>query len=647
MGTNQEYTVKYIQLIKEMELVEQGIQRLKEAFAIKKAEIKTQLKSLGSKSQDSFEKEHDKLNKEYVSIVEKMHIEQHKLRYLKHQLIELKDRYSDKKPEKSKENIKATNQEEYVMFTCFIVADGVGDLVHFIDIIKRIEKENLLKGRKPLYVIGCRSYSERYGDLLSEAGFDIKDDNIRFVGSKDEESFVEKNEEILKKVKSMFSISFANPMNPYSTMENDSHGIARSLRNFFNKNKMPVVCSSIFEHGQYDRVQGGFESFYGVKHKTSKNPALDKRYFTGFDVKERGVFLKEQPKSDKTDVLLSMKHKSKDFFECLVKRDLKSFDKKDAKDFMKKTLIVPCYFQGLNDDAYLDCFNMIAASEISEKYDEVVFVVNNSAINTNIDFYRNKLSDKIQEMTFVKQIDGKIHKENIMNLKNNQKGKNVRIISGFRLNSEDYDRLFELAQVFGGCSGDKTFEKVLENGLIPYHTKKAELWLRFSEYTRAILSYELKDRNSKDQISEYLRKTYEIMQMRYSDKAHQFDFAKHKELQQEIIKLLTPELIEQWKIVMNNIRKHFNFYDLLSKIVRENFELADLAFKKQNASEGKAEHEHTKESESKLEPRKELVFSKQPEKRPMDSTGPQKEESTFTKTMARFKKPLGSDAEEE
>ena len=78
----------------------------------------------------------------------------------------------------------STGQEKYFLYACFVMADGVGDLGHFIDIAKEHGKNDGLENYKPLFIVQYHNakHKEQIIGALKDNGFDINSSQFHLVG---------------------------------------------------------------------------------------------------------------------------------------------------------------------------------------------------------------------------------------------------------------------------------------------------------------------------------------------------------------------------------------------------------------------------------------------------------------------------------
>jgi len=468
----------------------------------------------------------------------------------------------------------------YALFAVDVYNESVGDLHHFINIIRRVKQDNLLNGYKPLYMIHFSSASplhtkESLEGILRQHGIDPKANNIHIFSNVNGNDFAEllKQSSIrdqLTNTKAIFSISTPGMYPCFKKI--DERGLA--FRRFFSEKQRIVPCAQIFEHGQ---VNGGLDA---PNDDPIKDPELDRRYYMGFDIGERGVNLEmPAPKKDKVDVILSLK--DKEIQRLLLNLPIKVKNEVEAKvikDKAKKTLIVPCYFQFGKKEFFAAFMNMVAQSPMAAEYDDIVFVLSKTSETfPDINSYADKLSENVKQISIVTKSEKGVSDPKAVSNNTGRGTKNIRVLEGFRLDPADHNQLFQIeGGLFGGCSGDGSFEKVLANGLIPWYTppEKGNKLRDFALYVTALLEVELQGKQ-RNFVGDYFLKVCDLLDWYYYSGAVTYPKLLEK-IEKEVAPLLTSEFLKQWNdIVLPHMRQHFNFYDRLPEIIGDTLGQAD------------------------------------------------------------------------
>jgi len=462
--------------------------------------------------------------------------------------------------------MKTISPKDTILFACRIGPDGIGNLGHFIDIVKGLQKTNLLNHYQPLYLIvdckgGVRLNQMRA--VLKENGFDPEKENIQLVGERyDEinslERYIETHSnfrEALLKVKGMINISVQD-LDPYLSSEES----AVTLRNFFDSRDIKIPCTSIFKHSM------------GRKAKTDE-PHLCYSMGLRFAYREGGVLIKSIDAKDfPADKLLSIQDKN--FLTALLvsKNGGKNTSKSTidnigtAKQFLKTSLLIPGYFQE-GSEQFLTLLNAISSSELAAPYDEIVFVINKDNIVANKQIHAERLSECIDTITFQSKSGDDSCSETTFINRNKKVDraelKRVRIIEGYWLNEADHDILHQCAQIFGGCSGDKSTEKAISYFLVPllqFREWKSSFANGFIDHTK----YVLRQHNIPDKDNLVARYLELLLDIKHTIKSKSALTAAN-----ELSMLLTHEFMEQWRIVLGDLHQNHNFYNELPKIAEQ------------------------------------------------------------------------------
>lgn len=140
-------------------------------------------------------------------------------------------------------------------------------------------------------------------------------------------------------------------------------------------------------------------------------------------------------------------------------------DTEACETFLKQNLFIPCYFQH-NNAAIINFMNIASLSPLSKDYPSICFFVNNVDTKSLEKALKLGLFSKKIKKIIIRTKDGE---KEFINPNADQDARDLKLVSGFRVKDDkDYNDLFHCAQYFAGCSGDKTFEKTLSNGLVPF-----------------------------------------------------------------------------------------------------------------------------------------------------------------------------------
>lgn len=488
---------------------------------------------------------------------------------------------------------------KYVLFTCNVRSDGIGDLGHFTDITKGILDTNEFKdsGLTPLFLISGASRRElKFRNLLVAKGFNPDDKNFKIILDVSDVTELQSPEWMKKfnEIKAIFNISTPDLDIYYP----ESRPLQNFLQTQFNHSVTP--STTFIEHG-------------GVSYKAKNTP---QSLFVVMDVKNfgKGLCLKKNNEKHtpaeclatvRPDLLNELLSKSKD--ETGVEPSLTVTD---TTQFLDKSLIMPCYYQGVEaPQTLITMINGVAASEISRGKEEITVVANPISIFQNRQYYEELVGNNISEITIVTcSSEQKITRETIHNRHQSQadneaKGLRVRILVGFNPDEKDFNVLHQCAQI-GGSSGDKSFEQVLSHSLIPL--AQIRMWkIKFFDHLTDYIDNLLGKDNLITPYFQILKNLYQINEnffesacefyhtpqvphdlgaivdafLENSDARANY-FQELKGLSNQMGRMLTTEFKQQWLIVLNDLHTNQNLYHNLPEIVRNTLiNIPDLAAK--------------------------------------------------------------------
>lgn len=380
-----------------------------------------------------------------------------------------------------------------IIFINKILRDGLGDLGHLVNIaspeaIKRNSPTHDPEGNPidyhPIYIIILdHPNAERIRHLLCslKANKMIEDDNNPYELNQDNQvnaylSHVLKNNEHLilsssyeqnrfegshkddldlpynnvSKIRLTPSLSFTNAIFIISYIDSE----VEQVRNICRAHYL-TSSTQILEHGQNLGKQG-----------YSKPTLLDHVYTMGFYPRSCGVSLKDNKTlslDEKAKVLTEM-HNQKFIYALLDAKEESQISLEQAKEFFSTTLFTPGYLHSMTGSKLF--IQSIACSEKAKEYKNLAFYLRESTFSQHgIDLKLLK-ENGFKEMI----IHGKDGQNDIVPIG----GEGSRRLSIFTTNSHymdeaDYSTLYQISQLFGGCSGDITLENSLSNHLIPFY----------------------------------------------------------------------------------------------------------------------------------------------------------------------------------
>lgn len=136
--------------------------------------------------------------------------------------------------------------------------------------------------------------------------------------------------------------------------------------------------------------------------------------------------------------------------------------------------------------------------------------------------------------------------------------KTVRILTGFYLEDEDYNKLYHLADSIVGISGDNTLEKALSHNKLPFLQSLNKF--TFESAMRALYAISIDCLpEASPQLKQYLSHYFLSKNMR-------LDCTERRE---ELLQVDWNELHTAWATISDSLRKNYNFYNHLKNIFYE------------------------------------------------------------------------------
>lgn len=391
---------------------------------------------------------------------------------------------------------KATNRN--VIFIAPVLGDGLGDIGHLVDmanpavLAKHLPTKNQLGESihyQPIYIVLCEDPSctrirfiidaLKSNQMITDEGhsFDLKQEDqwqayLDFVleknphfylagdirGSGYPEPITKKSGTLAENRSLKEKIEQTDAAFFISCTDSSVCAFARLTRILRSSNQH-IVCTQINEHGKVEGVVDA-ELFHYV-------------HTMGFYSKEScGVFLKEPlcaTLSEKAHLLTKLNDQQ--YLSCLLEEKHEDISLETAEVFLKENLFVPGYLQSFK--ANLVFVQSVAISGLAQQYQNVVFHLNQKDFNS-LELDESLLAKQgFNKVEVYKGSSGGVKRLAILG---GQGTRRLRIFTECFLNNEDYTRLYGIAQLIGGCSGDKTLELVLSNNLIPFYGQMSWKW---------------------------------------------------------------------------------------------------------------------------------------------------------------------------
>lgn len=501
-------------------------------------------------------------------------------------------------------NFKYINNK-HIIYICCVYEDGMGDLGHLVDLSKpevlREVSQNLgfnIGGDKaalchPLYRIGCQD-SETVRRtvlvLLKENGIlqeitppegatiddyikdhfesywtKIKEKNPQVQitifpkGQQDLWGSTLLREPMLDTTCGIFTIS----TKPLQAIDRYDRKLAKAT----------PMRTDIREHGPWIKAPKNLNEY-------QEETGLSPRLFTG-GIENRSlgqlgkdfrVILKPAlalTLAQKVRVLVGMKSAKfkADLFSIQETKEEAPSEK--AETVLKNTLFVPGYLQqeGINN-AFIVA---VARSTVAKKFLNLVFYVNGKLI-------RNLLTDrseiKINFELLAKDgfSDIELHSpsgKKIIALPNPKGLRRLHLFYEYPLSNKDYESLYAIGAVFGGCSGDKSLELCLSNFLIPF-AQVREYKKVFYQYMQDLIAAHYTENQN---IIDYLALLQSLGDSKITP-----------ETINRLVELISSEgFVDDWRTIFENLHRHHNYYDTYPQVILKNlmyYELSAAIFKR-------------------------------------------------------------------
>lgn len=476
---------------------------------------------------------------------------------------------------------------QYILYTCYVYSDGIGDAVFFSSISSLHTKTQKLLDYNSCYIIMVpEQFSGQIKKTLLAATLGVSEDNVHLIlipyhaqkgllyrnVFRDYLKGNDKLKHQLSRTVGMVNISTSEmdanvtkyerrEMTSLERMTGLAPKIGFQLRSFFEKLEIDVHCFSIGELGTTSFASDTLKEYPGYY------------YHLGIGAENAGLLL-EPKKTLKEPSGFFEKFENRDFAKILLDKS------DDYETFKKNSLLVPVYFQ-LGFEYFISFLNVLANSPLTKGHQEILIVANKE--EDNILKYLNSIPEGLSEnvsqltVTYQDDISKKLVSEILKNTKcTSEEGQiKVRIIIGYWLSNEDRSHLLSSAQYFCGSSGDNTFMEACSQSLIPLtqiKNHKTDFFKNFIEEVNFILK-----KSEKNYLSPYFSQQYELGEA-HNTLVHRKKWypnlvpsAKQsiKSAEKRLGAMLTPELQEQWTLLTDILRKDCNFYNKFSSTIIE------------------------------------------------------------------------------
>lgn len=462
-----------------------------------------------------------------------------------------------------------------ILFLTQVVDDGLGDIGHLVDIanpvilekyLPKVDSSGSAVQYKPIYAVICSNPTPKrlrfIIESMKENGM-IKDDGITFDPNRDDEleqyiqTLLEKNPHFYLYGDRMSgdSVSFLTDL----TVSNITaiKVYAAFLVSYVERERLSELLTALYFN---QRVFSTKIKEHGKRIDTSHVNLNEYSNVLGFYPWCCGVFLKEAEAvtlEAKAKLLMGMHNRN--LLQALLHMDEKDVSYEKALDFLKKKLFIPAYFH--RKQTSWVCLLTLACSKPAKTYHDVVFYglqgieelqKNHEALHLLKEHGFSKItvySNRTAPYTF--DIPGA------------EGDRQISIYQGYELNNPDYYRLFQMAQCFGGCAGDKSLELVLSNHLIPFYEEARDIKLVAEPLVKLASSYCGDESNLPLYIDgfSYLRK---------------LPTEKVVEMSLKMIALIDNHFESEWATLIDVCQKQFNTYDKLAVMFEQSLFVQDF-----------------------------------------------------------------------
>lgn len=489
-----------------------------------------------------------------------------------------------------------------ILFTCFVDPHGAGDLGHFVDIAnpKKLEQMGINKDQTIVRLIMC---IDEHKAMVEKKLQDANMLNCTHV------VYFKRNEVEVSSILNLLDQSAGvkqgiqnyiqcfqrylqtNPKVKASLLKSNLvfNISTRLMKDILKGGKALLdnaTCITLGEHGGANDItkQGPKTQQENRSEDITKEMYLDdpENRQMGFSLAHYGVLM-EKPQETLPKATWLTRIKDQRFKRVLGNVKIPFTKDEQWEKFHQEALIIPCYFQE-GPESFSVIAQAIISSELVQKsqYKEVIFCVNKG----NVQF--KTFDEQFLGKCGVSSFDYHVLVDNVQKFKAYPTTGNkfkLKMIEGYILSDEDYMCLVRSAQLFHGCSGDKTFETALANGLFPIYQPRQHKLFCITNFLAVIANFF-------PEVDLEIFNLFPILYERAISKKYSQhnDFSQPK-LRDRIAKFLTEELLRRWGEISLFIQTHLNYHDILPIIVAASLcrakikELAQTVDKKRDKEE--------------------------------------------------------------
>lgn len=434
-----------------------------------------------------------------------------------------------------------------LLFACFMI-QGMGDLGHFIDIASPKELSDIpaCKNQKVIRILaGPKTQETRILQQLKQ--HQMQDTLLVLYSQTEGRSIIKEVVDFIKANKKLLqAFQSASAIVNISTFYMDF--VFREIG--INTEQKPVMILGIGEHGANSYTMGEGIDPYILRRS---NEGFYRHMGFGFG-HHGGMLRSSSQRRSHAESLANIQD-----LDLLTKVSGKPctqvLDVNTAEGILQQNLLIPCYFQE-GTVSFAAILQGVVKSEIvtKSKYQNIVFVVNEG----NFDF------EKLDKEALAKSGISKVvyFKKNTNTPKDclisSEGQKCITVIEGAFLPDDTYIDLLDSAQIFLGCSGDKSLEAAIRRGLIPLYQAPFEKCFVLDNFI-CVLNY----------LAPGLDFSFLEALLGSNHKTENCNNTEIVSLAQNISRGLTVALRERWSQIAAELQKRFNFAKVLPYIITQ------------------------------------------------------------------------------
>lgn len=432
---------------------------------------------------------------------------------------------------------------KYVIFTT-IKNDGVGDFVHFEDIIQAINNNKLFADIELLLVLDFqlhiqsnKSNSIIYANL--ETRLKALGHEYIFFDTKNHTQFIEDNSK--SKIYEIFAECRQAILISYDM-------IFRHYEPYLPKD---IIVKFIQEH------DGGLNKESRITTINNKTQISRDIHIRGMGLSSKyGVKVKNIALQSQAQALQTIQENDPQFMQSL----LTATGNSNAESMLQSNIIIPAYFSYQYAFAYFLTALTDNPSFIGGK-NIIVYQSGSNIIDVdpmNISYFIDILREvEANSLHFFTPDNSEFYR-----LQCSGKGSiNIKVFTGFHISSPSYQALYHLAPLVG-VSGDNSFELAIATQKLPFYWSKNALFKHgsYAGLIDIVSDNKLKiSAQARDSFKKFFKLSQETIE----------HIEEYKDLD-----LIT--MISEWPVVAEYIKQHHNYFDNLVRIICEKLPVESL-----------------------------------------------------------------------